>query len=280
MYIQNGNNNIIKDNYVTNLRYGLHYMYSDSNVFENNTFTNNLVGAAIMYSDNIIFKNNSFTHNRGFSSYGLLFQDCSGCLAENNYIIDNSIGMFLETANKNIFRNNIIACNDVSLQLFSSSDENIFYDNNFIDNLTQLTLVGKRTTTKWSHNNRGNYWSDYDGYDMDLDGIGDIPYKIYNVFELLEGNYPYVRLYLYSPASQSIEMAEKTFPVIQFSNEEDKYPLMMPAKVDMIHLNQSSIINRQVSISFGLGGILMVVFSIYVVYKKQLKNGKHCSTTF
>ena len=110
--------------------------------------------------------------------------------------------------------------------MFSSADANVFTSNNFVDNLSPLALIGKNTTTRWQENGRGNYWSDYDGYDLDGDGIGDVPHKVQNVFEYMEGNYPRLRIYLDSPAAQALATAEKTFPVLRGSSEVDRAPLI------------------------------------------------------
>jgi nitrous oxidase accessory protein len=229
MYLQNAHNSTIRGNRVSDLRYGLHYMYSDDNVFEDNVFDHNVAGAAIMYSRNIQFRRNAFVHNRGFSSFGILFQGTDECVAEDNIIADNEVGLFLEAHNHGIFRRNLIADNDLALQMFSSAESNLFESNNFIGNLSPLYMVGKSTTTSWNGLQTGNYWSDYDGYDLDADGIGDIPFKIQNVFEHMEGNYPRLRIYLLSPASQALALAEKGFPIIEGSKEFDRRPLMRSA---------------------------------------------------
>lgn len=226
IYIQNCNDNRIRRNRVTNLRYGLHYMFSDRNVFEDNLFSNNVAGAAIMYSNKIEFRRNAFVHNRGFSSFGILFQECNELVAEENFIVDNATGIFMEALRKTTFRRNTIANNDVALQMFSNSDANVFTENNFVNNLSPLQLIGRRTTTKWSQNGRGNFWSEYDGYDLNENGLGDVPLKIQNVFQYMEGNYPHLRIYLDSPAARAIAMAEKTFPILRASSEVDDVPLM------------------------------------------------------
>jgi nitrous oxidase accessory protein len=227
-YIQYANHTVIEHNEAFNLRYGLHYMYADSNVFLHNKFHDNTAGAAIMYSRGIVMRRNTFVHNRGFASFGILFQDCHNAIADSNIIADNVIGMFFEASTNNFFRHNIIAQNDVALQMFQNSERNTFTENNFIDNLNPLALVGKRTLTHWNENNNGNYWSAYDGYDLDGNGIGDIPMKIQNVFDYLEGRYPNLRLYLYSPASQALAVAAKAFPIIEINQEADERPLMRP----------------------------------------------------
>lgn len=227
-YIQNANHTFIARNEVFGVRYGLHYMYADSNVFLQNKFQHNVAGAAIMYSRGIRMRHNVFAHNRGFSSFGILFQDCHGAVADSNVIVDNAVGMFFEASTGNQFRRNLVAQNDVALQMYQNSVQNVFSENNFIDNLSPLSLVGKRTETQWSHNGRGNYWSAYEGYDVDYDGIGDVPMKIQNVFDYLEGRSPNLRLYLYSPASQALAAATKAFPIIAINKEADEYPLMRP----------------------------------------------------
>jgi nitrous oxidase accessory protein len=258
MYLQNAHNSTIRGNRVFNLRYGLHYMYSDDNVFEDNIFDHNVAGAAIMYSRNIQFRRNAFVHNRGFSSFGILFQGTDECLAEDNIIADNVVGLFLEAHNHSVFRRNLIAANDVALQVFSSAADNTFELNNFVDNLSPLQIVGKSTTTQWNGAQSGNYWSDYDGYDLDGDGIGDIPFKIQNVFEHLEGNYPRLRIYLLSPGSQALALAEKGFPVIEGAKEFDQRPLMRPAALSFTLADVSSKPSLHLS-SFALPGLILLV---------------------
>ncbi len=228
-YIQNANHTRIEYNKVFNLRYGLHYMYADSNTFLFNQFYDNVAGAAIMYSTGIVMRHNAFLRNRGFASYGILFQDCHDLTADSNLMVDNVVGMFFESTTDCIFRHNVIALNDVAMQMFQNSVSNVFTENNFIDNLSPLVLVGKQTGSAWSAGGRGNYWSGYDGYDLDDDGIGDVPLRIQNVFEYLEGKHPYARLYLYSPASQALAMSAAAFPILEVSQEIDSYPLMRPA---------------------------------------------------
>jgi nitrous oxidase accessory protein len=227
-YIQYANHTLIEENEASGLRYGVHYMYADSNVFLRNKFFDNVAGAAIMYSRGILMRGNEFVHNRGFSSFGILFQDCHGLVADSNLIADNVVGMFYESSTDNLFRHNIIARNDVALEMFQNSTGNTFSENNFLENLSPLIIIGKHTETRWSFNGAGNYWSSYDGYDLDHDGIGDVPMKIQNVFSYLEGVRPNLRLYLNSPASQALSMATEAFPIVAINEEVDDHPLVRP----------------------------------------------------
>ena len=141
MYIQNSSDNIFRRNRVFDLRYGLHFMNSDDNIFEDNVFYDNIAGAAIMYSKSIVLRRNTFVHNRGFSSFGILFQDCRECTIEENLILDNAVGLFLEASRNSIFRRNTVAENDVAMEIFASSENNNFVENNFINNMSPLTLI-------------------------------------------------------------------------------------------------------------------------------------------
>lgn len=225
-YIQNAAHTWIERNDVSDLRYGLHYMYADSNTFIGNRFHDNVAGAAVMYSRGIVMRRNAFIRNRGFASYGVLFQDCQGMTADSNVFVDNVVGMFLEASSQNRFRWNVVAQNDIALKVFQNSEANVFTENAFIDNIIPLSVVGKRTSTRWSERGRGNYWSDYEGYDLDGDGVGDVPLTIQNVFDYLEGRQPAFRLYLYSAASRALAAATKAFPILQISTERDDAPLM------------------------------------------------------
>ncbi len=224
MYLQQAYHSAIRRNRAYELRYGLHYMFSDDNVFEDNRFYRNVAGAAIMYSKRIQFRRNTFVQNRGFSSFGILFQDSEFCLAEQNTISDNAVGIFMESLRASTLRNNLIASNDVALQVFTSASRNRFGQNNFVENLSPIQVIGGQTDNDWS----GNYWSDYQGYDLDGDGSGDVPHALQNAFEHLEANHPRLRVYLFSPAAQALAFAERNFPVIQRARELDRHPLMRP----------------------------------------------------
>lgn len=231
LYIQSSPGNRIRRNRVRRVRYGVHYMFSDSNSFEDNVFSDSVAGAAIMYSYDIEFRGNAFVHNRGFSSFGILFQECERCTAVGNFIVDNATGIFMEALRASTFRNNVIAENDVALQMFSSAEGNLFCANNFVQNLSPMQLIGRSSKTRWEEYGAGNYWSDYGGYDLDGDGIGDVPHKIQNVFEYVEGNYPRLRLYLESPAAHALAMAERVFPFVQGSPEVDRAPRVKPLPI-------------------------------------------------
>ena len=223
-YIQSSSKGYIGGNEARDLRYGLHYMFSDDNVFEDNLFENGAAGTAIMYSRRMTFRRNRFIRNRGFASVGLLFKTCDEVTAEDNLIADNARGIFLEDSRRNLFRGNVIASSDIAVVLYDSAAENRFEGNAFVANMTPLWLVGKRSDTRFE----GNYWSENDEPDLDGDGRSDRPYRLTSVFDHFRGNLTAADLFSAGFAGAALGVAERTFPVLEPVQVVDVAPLARP----------------------------------------------------
>jgi nitrous oxidase accessory protein len=221
MYIQSSSHGVLRGNRARDLRYGLHYMFSDDNVFEDNTFENGAAGSALMYSRRITFRRNRFVHNRGFASVGLLLKACDDVVAEDNLIADNARGVFLEGSYRNRFTRNVIAMSDQAIVLYDSSHDNRFEGNAFLENFTPLWLIGRRTDTAFD----GNHWSDHREPDLDGDGIAERPYRLSNVFDHLRGNLTAADLLARAPAAAAIGAAERAFPILDEVPVLDHRPL-------------------------------------------------------
>lgn len=223
-YIQSSSRGLVAGNRATDLRYGIHYMFSDDNVFEDNVFENGAAGSALMYSKRITFRRNQFLRNRGFASVGLLFKTCDDVVAEGNLLADNARGVFFEDSYRNVFRGNIVASSDTAIVLFAGCGKNRITGNSFVGNLTPLTLVGKTTDTVFD----GNYWSENREPDLDGDGRSDRPYRLGNVFDHFRGNLLAADLFAQSFAAGAIGVAEETFPVLRQQMAMDNAPLARP----------------------------------------------------
>ncbi|HEX2758502.1 MAG TPA: NosD domain-containing protein, partial [Thermoanaerobaculia bacterium] len=220
----------ITGNVARDLRYGLHYMFSDDNTFEENTFENGAAGTALMYSKRIVFRRNRFLRNRGFASVGLLLKACDDVLAEDNLIADNARGIFLEGSYRNVFRGNVVALSDAAIVLYDSCGQNRFEGNSFVGNLTPLALVGRRTDTVLD----GNYWSDNDEPDLDGDGLCDRPFPLSSVFDHLRGNLTAADLFSRSLAARALGAAERGFPVLREVEVFDHTPLAHPPELPRV----------------------------------------------
>lgn len=229
-YIQSSSHGVVRGNRASDLRYGLHYMFSDDNAFEDNVFERGAAGAALMYSNRMTFRRNQFVRNRGFASVGLLLKACDDVVAEDNLIADNARGIFLEGSYRNQFRRNVVAMSDMALVVYDSSGGNRFTANSFVGNLTPLSLSGKRTDTVFD----GNYWSDHGVPDLDGDGVSDRPYRLSNVFDHLRGNLTAADLFSRSVAAAALGAAERAFPILDPIPVIDAHPLVRPPVLDAV----------------------------------------------
>jgi nitrous oxidase accessory protein len=229
-YLQASSDGFILRNRVSDVRYGLHYMFSDRNVFEDNVFERGAAGAALMYSKDLQFRRNSFIHNRGFASAGLLLKSCDRVTAEDNLIADNARGIFLEGSRFNTFTRTLIAESDFALVIFDSATKNRFEGNSFVGNLSPLMLSGRRTDTVFD----GNYWSDDTGLDLDGDGRRDDPYRLSNIFDHLRGNLSAADLVARSLGARALAAAERGFPVLRPIPVLDERPLARPPVLSQV----------------------------------------------
>jgi nitrous oxidase accessory protein len=227
LYLQNASQGEVRGNSARDVRYGLHYMFSDDNVFEDNVFENGAAGTAIMYSERIVFRRNTFLRNRGFASVGLLFQGCDDVLAEDNLLADNARGVFIEGSHRIVVRRNVIAGSDVAIVLYDPSGGHRFEGNSFVGNRTPLELVARHTDTTFA----GNYWSDNREPDLDGDGRSDRPYRLSTVFDHLRGNLTAADILSDSLAAQAVGAAERAFPVLRVVPATDPSPLARPPQL-------------------------------------------------
>jgi nitrous oxidase accessory protein len=187
-------------------------MFSDDAVIRENVLSGCSVGANVMNSRRIEISGNRFEGNRGVSGVGLSLKDCDQSRVVDNRFVDNGRGLQVEGSSRNRFTGNRLSFNDVAVQLFPSAEENVFSGNAVESNLSALVLSGSATSTRFDEKGRGNYWSGYDGFDFDGDGVGERPHAVLGAFEQLEGGNPATRLFLQSPAARALELARRAFP--------------------------------------------------------------------
>jgi nitrous oxidase accessory protein len=85
---------------VHNIRYGLHFMFSNDDAYFSNIFENNGAGVAVMYTKNVVMMNNTFKDNWGDAAYGLLLKDISDATIFNNRFINNTSAIFMDGGNR------------------------------------------------------------------------------------------------------------------------------------------------------------------------------------
>ncbi len=220
IYLTFADDVLAENNFVTGCRYGVHSMYSENSTFVHNTLSLNLLGTALMYSNGLQMRCNRIVeHREGATAYGLLLKDIDDLVLEDNLILANRVGIYADSTplgpgREAIVRGNMILGNDSALVL-QSNVALTFYDNLVANNLTDVRTegAGLSTENRWSVDGRGNYWDQYQGYDQDGDGIGDIPYRYEMVMNEMLRRTPLARAFIYTPASQALERAARLFPL-------------------------------------------------------------------
>lgn len=211
-------NNISRNN----LRYGLHFMFSDSCAYTGNTFAHNSAGVAVMFTEKVIMRNNIFRDNWGAASYGLLLKEITDSKIINNDFTNNTTAMHIEASNRIEIKHNNIQDNGVGIRIMSNSVDNSIKENNFLQNTFNVTTNSRQNYSNFSR----NYWSDYEGYDLNRDGIGDVPHRPVSLFAILVERYPQALVLLRSLVTDLLNTAERVMPVLTPESLVDEKPLM------------------------------------------------------
>lgn len=215
MVVWYSKDNIIKNNKSSNGRYGLHFMYSQYNKVINNEYHHNSVGIFLMYSDGVIIKNNTITHATGASGVGIGFKETSDIKVINNKILFSSAALSIDVSpyqpdTTNYFEDNLIAFNSIGIRFLADWKGNKFKNNQFKSNISQIIVSGGRTANRnlWE----GNYWDDYEGFDVDKNGIGDTPYELYAYADRIWQDIPSAQFFKGSPILETIDFLERLAP--------------------------------------------------------------------
>lgn len=215
----------ISDNHCErNLRYGLHFMYSDSCLYQKNKFIANESGVAVMYTRNVKMIGNNFEQSWGGAAYGLLLKDISDSEVSGNRFADNSVGVFIEGSNRVRFADNDFVSNGWAVRIMASAIDNVFTGNNFIDNSFQVATNGRHNFSRFHE----NYWSAYRGYDLDRDGYGDVPFRPVKLFSVEIQSNPMALVLLHSLFIELLNLAEDVIPTMTPESLADARPVMRP----------------------------------------------------
>jgi len=205
-----------------NLRYGLHFMFSDGIEYLRNVFRANNAGVAVMYSKHVTMRENRFEDNWGAAAYGLLLKDIADSAVWGNLFRRNTTGIFAEGANRLSIDGNRFERNGWAIRIMADSMGVVFAHNAFVANTFEVTTNGTRSFNSLLE----NYWSEYRGYDLGRDGVGDVPHRPVKLFALLVERYPPALILLRSPFLELLDLAERVLPILTPRVLADHRPLM------------------------------------------------------
>jgi len=205
-----------------NIRYGLHFMFSNDDAYITNVFKNNGAGVAVMFTKNVKMFNNYFEENWGDSAYGLLLKEISDSYIFNNRFARNTSGIYMEGTSRIKVEKNVFESNGWGMKIQASCMENEIVNNNFLKNTFDISTNGSLVLNTFN----ANYWDKYEGYDLNKDGMGDVPYHPLSLFAVLTENTPSAMLLYRSFMITLLDKSEKVLPSITPDNFIDNKPLM------------------------------------------------------
>lgn len=207
-----------------NLRYGLHFMFSDDDSYRFNIFRNNGSGVAVMYTRRVTMDHNRFEHNWGSAAYGLLLKEISYSRINNNTFSMNTTGLYMEGSNQTVVENNDFIRNGWGLRILGDCFDDSVRFNNFKGNTFEVATNAIRSMNVFYR----NYWDQYRGYDLNHDQVGDIPYHPVSLYSKITEESPFSLMLLHSFFIDLMDQAEKVVPTITPEAFKDEFPLMKP----------------------------------------------------
>ncbi|WP_371225647.1 nitrous oxide reductase family maturation protein NosD [Roseovarius sp. 2305UL8-3] len=213
-------NNLFRD-----LRFAVHYMYTNDSEVSGNVSIGNHLGYAIMFSNRVVVKDNLSLSD---ISHGVMLNYANNADVSGNLVRGGADRCtFIYNAHKNlIYDNRFEGCN-IGVHFTAGSERNVLTGNAFIRNRTQVKYVGTRDI-EWSFEGRGNYWSDHPGFDLGGDGIADSVFRPNDLMDHILWSQPAASLLTGSPAVQLIRWGQSSFPTTLPGGVVDSAPLMSP----------------------------------------------------
>lgn len=223
IYLEFAKHCFIQNNFCEkNFRYGLHFMFSDNDTYINNVFTNNGTGVAVMYSKGVHMFNNKFENNWGDASYGLLLKDMNNGIISGNNFRNNTVGLTMEGGTNMRFENNNFLNNGYAMKVMANCRLDTFVRNNFSGNTFDASTNGELKENLFAN----NYWDKYEGYDLNRDAVGDVPYRPVSLYSVLVEQMPYAVMLMRSFTVDLLNRVEKSIPSLVPNTFADEQPLM------------------------------------------------------
>lgn len=227
IYFEFVNNSVILRNISrSNSRYGLHFMFSHNDDYIANTFKNNSAGVSVMFSHGVKMFNNIFEDNWGDGCYGIFLKEITDSYVSGNKFLRNTTGIFMEGANRVMVEKNEFRKNGWALKIDASCQDDTLSYNNFFANSFDIGTNGT-LVCDFSY----NYWDKYEGYDLNKNNIGDVPYHPVSLFSMIVSKNPSAMILFRSVMASLLDKVEKILPSLTPENLVDHHPYMKPLRL-------------------------------------------------
>jgi nitrous oxidase accessory protein len=211
---------LLERNLVRNSRYGSHFMYAHDSIVRDSQIVDDVVGVFVMYSSRLHVTGNVLAGARGPAGVGIGFKDSDGVEIRGNSLVANTLGTYLDItpragARLATFADNLFALNQVAVRFHSLASDMVFSGNEFDNNGALLDVEGggNALAATFEH----NYYSDYAGYDLDHDGVGDVAHQVKQLSGALIDAHPVLALFEGTAAMRLLDVIAAAAPV--FANK-------------------------------------------------------------
>ena len=219
---------IYRRNIMRDLRFAVHFMYTRNTEVSDNISIGNHLGFAIMFSNRAKILNNLSLGDR---EHGLMLNYANNADVSGNLVRGGTKKcLFIYNAHKNLVWGNRFESCGIGIHFTAGSEKNVLTGNAFIANREQVKYVGTRNM-EWSHEGRGNFWSDHPAFDLNGDGIADSFYRPNDLMDQILWSQPAASLLTGSPAVQIVRWSQRDFPATLPGGVRDSAPLMRPLTI-------------------------------------------------
>ncbi len=223
---------VLEDNVVRDCRYGTHFMYAHDVVVRRSHVVNDIVGIFVMYSSHVRVEDNVLAGAHGAAGVGIGFKESDDVTLDRNAFVGNTTGVYLDRTPRSPaqpvkFHANLFGANDIALRLLGPERGAIFEGNDFRGNGDLILVEGGSDALAATF--VGNCWAEYDGYDLDGDGTGDVPFEHRRLSTSMTETTPSLRFLQGTVALGLVDTVADAFPL--FDRKlllRDEKPSMRP----------------------------------------------------
>jgi nitrous oxidase accessory protein len=210
--------NRITGNTVIRCRYGAHFMYSHGNEVADNRFVDDVVGLFVMYSHDLHVSHNLLARAGGAAGIGLGLKESGNVLVEDNWFLANTTGIYvdrspLDLSHQNRYLRNVLRLHETAVAFHASQQRSEFQDNEFRDNGAVVKVGAEGDALACTF--RGNFYDTYQGYDLDGDGLGDLPFEFRRLSTQLESRAPELAFLHGAPAMHMVDLVGEVMPLFE-----------------------------------------------------------------
>jgi nitrous oxidase accessory protein len=207
----------LERNEVSNSRYGTHFMYAHDIRLSGGRFIDDVVGVFVMYSSNIAIKETLLAGARGAAGMGLGVKESERITLAHSAVVANTTGLYFDRAPRVEsepvrVEGSLIALNGVGVRLHSSQRGIVIVSNDFENNTSAIEVDGGGSALGLEVSN--NHWSDYEGFDLDHDGTGDVAFEVKALSRVWTDAAPSLSFFSESVAMHAIDVVAQALPLV------------------------------------------------------------------